>query len=61
MRNPSLPRPKTGVPRDEVSEEVALMLLDRDVAGFDIRLEPGGTYSVTPLGIWYGPEREGQR
>jgi hypothetical protein len=44
-----LPRPKTGVPRSSVPDEVELMLLEPEVAGFDIRSETGGTFSVTPL------------
>jgi hypothetical protein len=44
-----LPRPKTGVPRGSVSDEVKLMLFEPEVAGFAIAEEAGGTFSVTPL------------
>jgi hypothetical protein len=45
----TMPKPKTGVPRGDVSDEVKLMLLEPEVNGFDIRSEAAGTFSVTPL------------
>ncbi len=46
--NTNLPSPVIDVPRHEIGDTVAAMLLNPDVGDVVCREQPGGAYTITP-------------